>query len=169
MAKTYCAVPGEREKMPPMSDSILVIVGVVVAILASFGCVAIMNRAKKRPDAMQNLLDRAPIFGKDFLDRYYPNLPRNLVFEVRSEFARLTGVPADFLLPEDSLAKFAPAGSREAMRGFIAALVSSAPLANQRDPVIQVGEEVATLDDYIRAAVQLCSPEQHSPQAIADV
>lgn len=148
-----------------MSETLLIAAAVVVTILASLGFVAVMNRVNKRPGIMQGILDREPMFGKDFLERFYTDLPRNVVFEVRSEFARLAGVPADFLLPEDNLARLAPAGSPDAMREFVAALVTSGRRGAQSDAKINLAEDLATLDDYIRATVALCSAHQHDGAA----
>ncbi len=140
-----------------MPTSIVIAAGVVVVVIASFACAMMMNQLGKGPDLMQQVLNREPLFGKDFLDRYYSGSPRNLVFQVRSEFARLAGVPADFLLPQDNLAKLAPGGSGEAMRGFIAELISIGSTAPQSPGTITVPAQLTTLDDCIRATITLSS------------
>lgn len=140
-----------------MSDALILSIGVLIAIGAAFGCVAVMNRVKKRPGPLQLILDRSPMFGKDFFDTYYADSPRHVVFAVRSEFAVLVGVPADFLLPGDNLAQLAPAGAAEAMRDYIAAFVGS---CHERGGSIVVSERLATLDEFIRAAIDLCARER---------
>lgn len=138
-----------------MPDWLVIATGIVVAVGASFACVAVINRAKQRPDPLQAILDRPPMLGKDFFDQYYAEFPRTVVFQVRSQFASLTGVPADFLLPQDSLAKLAPAGACEAMRGYILKFGSGIPGTALS---LVAPEGMATLDEYIRAAADLCSP-----------
>ena len=139
-----------------MPDWLILVTGALIAVGASLGSVALINRAKK-PDPIQLILDRSPMFGKDFFETYYAEFPRHIVFGVRSEFAALVGLPADFLLPGDKLAQLAPAGAPEAMCDYIVALV------NRDRPdlgsVVLPGR-LATLDDYVRATVDICERER---------
>lgn len=135
-----------------MSDWLVIAIGIVVAVGASLGCVAVIRRVQQRPDDLQRMLNRDPLFGKDFFAQYYADLPRRIVFDVRAEFAALLGVPSDFVLPQDKLTSYAPAESAEAMRNYIAALVSS---IRDSESSAAIPQELATLDDYIRAAAQL--------------
>lgn len=138
-----------------MPDWVVITIGAVIAVGAALGCAAVINRVKQRPDEMQRMLNREPLFGKDFFADYYPELPRRIVFDVRAEFATLIGVPSDFVRPQDSLATYTPPESAEAMRGYVALLVSSI-----RGPQFQaeIPKQLATLDDYIRTAAALAAP-----------
>lgn len=137
-----------------MPDWVVITIGAVIAVGAAVGCAAVINRVKQRPDAMQLMLNRDPLFGKDFFSTYYPDLPRRIVFDVRAEFATLIGVPSDFVRPEDRLAAYTPPESAEAMRGYLALLVGSI-----RGPQFQaeIPQQLATLDDYIRSAAALAA------------
>jgi len=155
-----------------MSDAITIGVVLTATVLASLLCVALMNRLGHgggRKDQVQPILDRDPLFGKVFLDRYYPDLPRQIVFEVRSEFARLAGVPADFLLPEDKLSVLGLPSSPLAMQQFITALVNTGGRWNEQ---VESGayshENLDTLDECIRAAVELWrAPKQEFADALS--
>ena len=138
-----------------MPDWLVIAIGLLVAAGTSLGCAAVINRVKQRPDDVQRMLNRAPMFGKDFFSEYYPELPRRIVFDVRSEFASLIGVPSDFVLPQDRLVSYAPPESAQAMRGYVALLVTS---VRESETPMQLPQELATLDDYIRAAAELIAP-----------
>jgi hypothetical protein len=109
----------------------------------------IINRIRRPADKVQPVLERDPILGKDFREQFYPDLPPFMVFEVRSEFARLAGVPSDFVLPDDRLVTFGAQASAEIMRSFVVELMSA---SGNAVPDAAPGEGGQTLDGYIRYA-----------------
>ena len=132
----------------------LLYIGVILGgtIVLSLLAVIVMNWFGKRPDPMQDVLEREPMFGKDFHAKYYSDLPRNVVVEVRTEFARVLGVPADFTRPEDNLTQFGPRGGDEALRESIKSLF----------PYTADAADISgsTLDSYIRATVAIFLAQQ---------
>jgi hypothetical protein len=140
---------------------IMLAIAAVVALIAA----AILNRREGRPDPIQAVLEREPLYGKQFVERFYSELPRNVVFEVRSEFARLAGLPADFLLPGDRLAALGTAGCDVTMRGFITALVGRYAALAGGSSSASLPENMSTLDDCIRAAADACQAALRGPSA----
>ena len=141
----------------------LLSIGAVLAgtIVLSLLVVTGINWSRKRPDLMQPVLEREPMFGKDFHQCYYSDLPRNVVFEVRTEFARVMGVPADFVRPEDELARLGVTGGEQAMTESIALLFPY--VKNATDDLARSSD--GTLDGYIRSAAALYVAQQlHSSQ-----
>ena len=135
-----------------MLDLVPLIIVLAIAAVVTAMAVTILNRRARRPDALQGILERTPLFGKQFVELYYADLPRNVVFEVRSEFARLAGLPADFLLPSDQLTALGAAGSDDVMRGFIAALAGRKGGTAGGGSPEPIPDKLSTLDDCIRAA-----------------
>jgi hypothetical protein len=115
---------------------------------ASLLFAGVINYIRRPTDNIQPVLERDPMIGKDFRDQFYPQLPPYMIFEVRGEFARLAGMPSDFVMPDDRLATFGAQASAEIMRAFVVELMS--PSGNAAPAASSDGSE--TLDSYIRLA-----------------
>jgi hypothetical protein len=139
-----------------MSDSVFIVAIVGGTVALSLLVIAGINWFRKRPDPMQLVLEREPMFGKDFHEKYYPDLPRSVVFQVREEFSRVIGIPADFIRPEDTLARLGPSGGEEAMEESIALLFPY--LENLWNNLARPLE--GTLDGYVRAAAAMYAAQQ---------
>ena len=142
-----------------VSDWLPVFTIFLVLAGASLLGAVIINRIRRPVDKVQPVLERDPVLGKEFREQFYPNLPPFMIFEVRSEFARLAGVPSDFVLPDDRLSMFGAQASAEIMRSFVVELMSAS--GNAVPDLVADGGQ--TLDGYIRFAEAIWRGTHASP------
>jgi hypothetical protein len=136
-----------------MSDAVLIALLIGVTVVISIVAVLALRHAGRRPDPTVALLARDPLLGKDYYAQFYATLPRQVVFELRTEFGRLAGVPADFLLPFDQLSKIGTADAKAALQTCIESLI-----AHKNLPTAEVAKRLSkcdSLDAYTAAAVEL--------------
>lgn len=129
---------------------------------ASLLFAGVINHIRRPADKVQPVLERNPMIGKDFREQFYPQLPPYMIFEVRAEFARLAGMPSDFVMPDDRLSIFGAQESAEIMRAFVVELMS--PSGNAVPDAAPDRSE--TLDGYIRLAEAIWRGNNHSPAPV---
>jgi len=138
----------KKQHHAEMSDSLLIAGCGVFAIALALIAARLLRRQPH--DRLEPILEREPIFGKDFHQQFYPDLPRAVIYQLREAFARFAGVPTDFVLPSDELGVLAP-GSDQAMQEFIVMLVAA---QGREVKHADAGPPPRTFDDWVRRAAE---------------